>query len=109
MLDLLNPEEVTVVIRFADEAEVDEMWSFVGRQKDQRWLWHAMDHHSGKVLASVLGRRQDAGFLKLKALLKPFGIRRYDTDYWGAYTRHQVQERASCQDVSLTPDPFREP
>ena len=27
-------------------------------------------------------------FLKLKALLEPFGIMRYDTDYWGAYTRH---------------------
>jgi insertion element IS1 protein InsB len=26
--------------------------------------------------------------LKLKALLKPFGIKRYYTDYWGAYTRH---------------------
>ena len=27
-------------------------------------------------------------FLKLKALLEPFGITRYDMDYWGAYTRH---------------------
>src|SRR5438128_12463484 len=24
----------------------------------------------------------------LKALLEPFGITRYHTDYWGAYTRH---------------------
>jgi len=77
-----------VVIRLAEEAEVDEMWSFVGRKKDQRWLWHAMDHHSGKVLAYVFGRRKDEVFLKLKALLKPFGISRYYTDSWGAYTRH---------------------
>jgi insertion element IS1 protein InsB len=88
VLDLLNPEEVTVVIRRAEEAEVDEMWSFVGRKHEQRWLWHAMDHRSGKVLAYVFGRRKDEVFLKLKALLKPFGIRRYYTDYWGAYTRH---------------------
>ena len=27
-------------------------------------------------------------FLKLKALLEPFGITRYYTDYRGAYTRH---------------------
>jgi insertion element IS1 protein InsB len=27
-------------------------------------------------------------FLKRKALLEPFGITRYDTDDWGAYTRH---------------------
>src|SRR5262245_8697382 len=27
-------------------------------------------------------------FLKLKVLLEPFGIARFYTDYWGAYTRH---------------------
>jgi insertion element IS1 protein InsB len=27
-------------------------------------------------------------FLKLKELLEPFGIKRYYTDYYGAYTRH---------------------
>ena len=27
-------------------------------------------------------------FLKLQALLEPFGITRYYTDSWGAYTRH---------------------
>jgi insertion element IS1 protein InsB len=47
-----------------------------------------LDHHTGKVLASVLGRRQDAVFLKRKARLEPFGITRYYTDYWGAYRRH---------------------
>ena len=77
-----------MVIRLAKEAEVDEMWSFVGRKKDQRWLWHAIDHRTGKVLAYVFGRRQDEVFLKLKALLEPFGITRFSTDYWGAYTRH---------------------
>ena len=88
VLNLLHPEEVTLVVRLADEAEVDEMWSFVGRKKEQRWLWHAMDHRSGKVLAYVFGRRKDEVLLKLKALLEPFGITRYYTDYWAAYTRH---------------------
>ena len=37
---------------------------------------------------TFLGRRQDEVFLKLQALLEPFGITRYYTDYWGAYTRH---------------------
>jgi insertion element IS1 protein InsB len=76
------------VIRLAGEAEVDEMWSFVQRKKEPRWLWHAIDHRRGKVLAYVFGRRQDEVFLKLKALLEPFGITRYYTDHWGAYTRH---------------------
>ncbi len=88
LLTLLNTDEVEVVIRLADEAEVDEMWSFVGKKQEPRWLWHAIDHRSGKVLAYVFGRRKDEVFLKLKALLEPFGITRYYTDYWGAYTRH---------------------
>ena len=88
MLKLLNPAEVMVRIRLVDEAEVDEMWPFVGRKKDQRWLWHAIDHRTGKVLAYVFGRRQDEVFLQLKALLEPFGSTRFYTDYWGAYTRH---------------------
>ncbi|HZC03803.1 MAG TPA: IS1 family transposase, partial [Gammaproteobacteria bacterium] len=30
----------------------------------------------------------DEVLLQLKALLEPFGIRRFHTDYWGAYARH---------------------
>jgi insertion element IS1 protein InsB len=76
------------MIRRADEAEVDDMWSFVGKKHEPRWLWHAIDHWSGRVLAYVFGRRTDEVFLQLKALLEPFGITHYHTDYWGAYTRH---------------------
>jgi insertion element IS1 protein InsB len=71
-----------------DEAEVDEMWSFVGRKQEQRWLWHAIKHPTGAVLAYVFGRRQDEVFLRLKALLEPFRMTRFQTDYWGAYGRH---------------------
>jgi insertion element IS1 protein InsB len=88
LLALLDPDEVEVVIRIAEEAEVDEMWSFVKRKKAPHWLWHAIDHRSGKVLAYVFGRRQDEVLLKLQALLEPFGITRYYADYWGPYTRH---------------------
>jgi insertion element IS1 protein InsB len=83
---------VVVVIPLADEAEVDEMWSYVRRKKDQRWLWHAIDHHTGLVLAYAFGRRTDEVFVKLKGLLEPFGITKYFTDYWGAYTRHIAPE-----------------
>jgi IS1 family transposase len=41
----------------------------------------------------VFGRRQDAVFLQLKALLEPFGITRYYTDGWGAYERHIEAEQ----------------
>ena len=87
-MNTLSPDDVEVVIRRAGEAKVDKTWSYMNRKSEPRWLWHAIDHRSGKVLAYVFGRRQDEVFLKLKALLEPFGITQYDTDYWGAYTRH---------------------
>jgi insertion element IS1 protein InsB len=73
-------------------AEVVKMWSFVGKKKEPRWLWHAIDHHTRKVLAYVFGRRTDEVFVKLKTLLEPFGITRSYTDYWGAYERNLPPE-----------------
>ena len=75
-----------------EEAELDEMWSFVGSKKKPRWLWHAIDRRSGQVLAYVFGRRKDQVFLELKKLLEPFGIEKYCTDGWGAYERHIPEE-----------------
>jgi insertion element IS1 protein InsB len=84
----LSPGDVEVVVRRADEAAVDAMWALVQRNKEPRGLWPAIDPRSGQGLASVFGRRQDAGLLQLQALLELFGITRYDTDSWGASTRH---------------------
>ena len=84
-----NPDEMTVAIeRAGEEAEIDEMWSFVGNKGNPRWLWHAIDHHTGAVLAYVFGRRKDDVFLQRKALREAFGLTRFYTDHWGAYTRH---------------------
>ncbi len=71
-----------------DEAELDEMWSFVRIKSNQRWLWHAIDHNTGEVLAYIFGKRQDDVFQQLRDILKPFGIKHYYTDNWGAYDRH---------------------
>src|SRR5215813_2643151 len=96
VLQYLQPDEVEVDICRADELEVrrglsselDEMWSFVKAKTHPRWLWHAIDHGSGKVLAYVFGRRKDRVFLPLQTLLEPCGITRYYTDGGGAYERH---------------------
>lgn len=92
LLEGLDPSKVIVKIQRVDEAELDEMWSYVGSKDDPRWLWHAIDHESGKVLAYVFGDHKDAVFLQLKALLEPFGITRFYTDDWGAYERHLSSE-----------------
>ncbi len=72
----------------ANEAEIDEMWSFVAKKEEQRWLWYAINHNTSEILGYVLGRRKDTTFLELKNLLQPFEIDRYFTDDWGAYARH---------------------
>ena len=100
VLQQLHPERVEVEICRAEElayrrglmSELEEMWSFVGKKAEPRWLWHAIDHHSGTVLAYVFGRRQDTVFLELQSLLEPFGITRFYTDGWGAYERHIAPE-----------------
>ncbi len=65
------------------EAELDEMGSFVGSKQQQRWLWDAVDHETGEVLAYGLAEHKDAAFRDPKALL-PFGITQFYTDSWGA-------------------------
>ena len=93
LLEQLNPDAIEVGIHRVAAAEIDEMWSYVGKKKEPRWLWHAIDHQTGKVLAYVFGQRKDAVFLELKQLLGPFGITRFYTDPWGAYTRQLDPER----------------
>jgi insertion element IS1 protein InsB len=56
--------------------------------KQQRWLWHAIDHQTGQIWADVLADHQDEAFRQLQALLVPFGIQHFYTDGWGADERN---------------------
>jgi insertion element IS1 protein InsB len=91
-VELARLEPAQTVVRLCQweelEAEADEMWSYVQRKSQQRWLWHAINHQTGAILAYVLADHKDQAFLQLKALLEPFGISQYYTDAWGAYDRH---------------------
>ena len=104
MSKIINPQKIEVEIKLREEieqqsepeiedSELDEMWSFVGSKKNPRWLWHAIDRLTGKLLAYVFGRRQDKVFLELKKLLEPFGIKHYCTDGLGAYRRHLPEDK----------------
>ncbi|WP_425428930.1 IS1 family transposase [Aphanothece hegewaldii] len=44
-------------------------------------------------MAYVFGRRKDEVFLKLKVLLEPFGIKKYCTDGYEAYSRNLPAEK----------------
>ena len=51
VLKRLNPSDIVVDIQKVEDAELDEMWSYVGSKEHPRWLWHAIDHASGEILA----------------------------------------------------------
>jgi insertion element IS1 protein InsB len=82
------PDAITVEVRRVEAAEVDEMWSCVGRKAHQRWLWHAIDHLTGVVLAYAWGSRADKVFVQLQQLLKPFGLAHFYPEAAGVYERH---------------------
>lgn len=66
LLKQLNPEQVKVEIQLALldektnglESELDEMWSYVSKKSNQRWLWYGIKHHSGQILTYVFCHRQ---------------------------------------------------
>jgi insertion element IS1 protein InsB len=87
-----------------EEAELDEMWSFVGSKQHQRWLWHATSHQTGKVLAYVLATHEDGALKQLQQLLALSSIERFYTDSWGAYLRlldeqHHTFGKANTQRI----------
>ncbi len=85
------PESVMVVR--VEEAEMDEMWSFAHSKQNQRWLWHAIDHRTGQVLAYVVASHEDFALKQLQQLLAPFQLRHFYTDGWGAYLRLLDEQR----------------
>jgi insertion element IS1 protein InsB len=42
-IELVLADEQAVV----EESELDEMWSYVGKKTNPRWLWHAIDRKTG--------------------------------------------------------------
>jgi insertion element IS1 protein InsB len=90
-INIIDPSNITAEILSRDEveeAELDEMWSYVFSKEQQRWLWVAICHETRAILAYVFGERKDVVFRELKALLEPFGISRFYSDDWGAYERN---------------------
>jgi len=67
MINMMVASENTSVV-ISDDAEADEMRSFVESRANQRWLRNAADHNSGKILAHTFGKREDKVFVELRGL-----------------------------------------
>ena len=53
---------------------MDEMWSFFHDKKHQIWLWWAIDHDTGEVIAYWFGTREHKNLDELKRLISPLNI-----------------------------------
>jgi len=70
--------------RIAD-VELDEMWSFVQKKKNQCWLWLAYSPKHRQMLAFSLGKRTDESLRNLLLKLSEIQITRFYTDDWESY------------------------
>ncbi len=74
--DYINSHvDINAEILPVEEAEMDEMWSFVHDKSHQCWLWWAIDHNTGEPLAFCFGTREHKNLDALIGLLSPFGIK----------------------------------
>jgi len=63
LVELSASGELNVRLEKADcEAELNEQWSYVGNQSNQRWFWLAIDHATNTVLAYLFGKRNEVEF-----------------------------------------------
>ena len=58
-----------------EEAEADEMWSFVQNKKNQLWLWWIIDHKTGEPLAYCFGTKEHIYLDELRKILRSSRIK----------------------------------
>lgn len=95
-----NLPPVQLPARIAD-VELDEMWTFIEKKKNQCWLWLAYAPKHRRMLAFALGKRTDESCRSLLDKLKQAQITRFYTDNWESYqnlipeVRHWIGKRGT--------------
>jgi insertion element IS1 protein InsB len=69
------------------EAELDELWSFVGKKANRQWVWIAMDATTRQVIAFYVGDRSQSSAEHLWATLPALYRERalFYTDHYTVY------------------------
>ena len=66
--------------------ELDELWSFVGKKADKRWVWIALARHSRQAVAYVIGGRGELTCRRLwERIPESYKGGRCYSDFWEAY------------------------
>jgi insertion element IS1 protein InsB len=82
------PSGAPAVILQRLEAELDELWSFVGKKANRHWVWIAMDATTRQVIAFHVGdrsgQRAQALWEKIPAVYQEHAL--FYTDQYAVYT-----------------------
>ena len=74
--------------------ELDELWSFVARRKNKRWVWLALCRRTRQVVAYAIGNRGQRTCRLLWGRIPPEYKRGLlFTDFWDAYQKVLPQEQ----------------
>jgi IS1 family transposase len=112
-LYLTTPEDLRFVLPVAADIEIfcleaDELWSFVGRRANKRWIWLVLERRTRQIMALHIGDRSQDSALAVWAKM-PLAVKAQAlvlTDCWDAYAvaipaaQHVACEKQSGQ-VSL--------
>ena len=83
-----KPEETLLPAQADDELELDEMWSFVLKKSEKRWLWTVLCRRTRQIIAHVIGDRSEKTCRKLwKLIPAEYKSCRSYSDFWDAYEK----------------------
>ncbi len=78
--------ETLVVPSDAPTLELDELWSFVFKKANKRWIWIALCRQTRQVVAYVIGDRSTATCQRLwEKIPEAFRHAQCFSDFWEAY------------------------
>lgn len=69
-----------------DVLELDEVWSFVLKKEQKRWIWTAMCRRTRQIVAFVIGDHSKETCLRLwNKIPEGYQACQSFSDFWGAY------------------------
>ena len=78
--------ETLVLLNEIPTLELDELWSFVLKKANKRWIWIALCRQSRQVVAFVIGDRSERTCRQLWEKIPPqFRQAHCFSDFWKAY------------------------
>lgn len=93
-----------------DVLELDELWSFVARRKNKRWIWLAQCRCTRQIVAYAIGcRGEETCRLLWERVPMLYKAGLLFTDFWSAYAdvlpegQHQATGKGDGQMCHITP------